>query len=240
MVVYNFLTERLKLIAAAIAGMCLLHTSPSLAGDSSARRTMQTIGDCVILGREATALEVFLKPTPPSGYKCPNNVLLCQLPQCLDRAGAGSIRLSPWDFDSIVADSLVRHFYKSEDIGDLGEVIEGATSRANTIVALSDLPTDRSKRDDAFKRYLSALSSAFLITVTECVVRRDAASVRAFLLADAGSTDEETKFKALAPDFQACQPQDSSVQFSMFYKRGWLAINYLKLADVKAKGPNHA
>ena len=53
-----------------------------------------------------------------------------------------------------------------------------------------------------------------LLDFAGCVIRKDAASVKKVLLAEAGSDAEKNAFTALAPAFGPCLPQHKTVQFS--------------------------
>ena len=116
------------------------------------------------------------------------------------------------------AGSLVSAADRSTSVGDA--LIRGAIFRAlyvkdygKTDLMVGDEAPDYSGSVGDPSLAINA-TQLMLLDFAGCVIRKDAASVKKVLLAEAGSDAEKNAFTALAPAFGPCLPQHKTVQFS--------------------------
>lgn len=237
---HNPLAAKSSLLLVSAAIVAALSTTTSKAADINdavLRQRLQVVGDCLVAGREAIALESMVRTVDGGDYETVYAAFYRELPRCLDKAAIGFRRMWPAAFDSIVSDSLVRHFYRDQDPGSLADVdvVAGGTHGVSGIQTIIG-----KERASLLRGQLSQLGYSFAITLGECVVRRDSAGVRQLLHSVAGSADEKRKYAALDPAFDGCLPDDIPFRPNIFAARGALAVNYLTLANAQTKARKHA
>ena len=179
---------------------------------------MQNYARCVVSAENHRSIDRFLA-TNPLSKKADKLGAQIATPSCLNR---GTMSFPPALFRAALYDALYREAYGKANV--LPTPDQPPLDIANEVE--SQDPADT-------KLYVSTRYFG------DCIVRREAASVRALLKTNIESKEETASFQALQTSMGACLSNGNKIQFSRQMLRGLLAEALYKLT-VAADSPRTA
>lgn len=152
--------------------------------------------------------------------------------------GNQGIVIDPDLYRASLADVLVNKDLNAVEVGSF-EAIAPLSHLAPQTAAEFDAAYAKARSSTAKEKVKQArdasVAKAWLSHFGECVVRRDPAATKAWLLTKPESAEETSAASKAAPALGSCLVAGEKLTFSKHVLRGTIAINYYRLAMAKTK-----
>ncbi|MEO6389032.1 MAG: hypothetical protein ABIT16_10800 [Croceibacterium sp.] len=214
--------------ALATVAVLLAASTPSVVSaqdldqESTRREIGQKYGECVAAGRlmKPHAINFVLTGSLREAQELSHgNCLLRAVAGHTQGGGGGSTITGAWApgiFRKIMADGLVRNYFKTSGPTDFSAVAPLDPDFSMTELFSSDLPRE-------------AQLALAVDYIAECATRREPEAVRQLAQTDINSTEELAALRGLAPAFGACLPPDIAVNYPRYLLRDSAVLAYARL-----------
>jgi hypothetical protein len=199
--------------------------------DAANRKIMHEYAKCVVKSKRNIASEAIVSNADNQAVLSRFQSLIDS--ECLGRvAGNASMKFGGDLFRYALADALVNVDFLTSGERDFSNRLPLAhllpPSKSELDAALADTKYKR-KRQELQKSFDNQVGVVWLSRYGECVVRRDPAKARLWLLTPPGVPEEISRINELQPAFNTCLGE-GMLKFNRVTMRGTVAINYYRLA----------
>jgi len=198
--------------------------------DEVALRSAKEFADCVVRKRPGQARQVVFRSYQDVDKRFPKLLDKECLPDKPSGQYISQLRFPGDTLHQLLANALIRLEYSSSgpDLSALSPMeIPAPQSKAPELLAKMSVK----EREAESTRFSKSQNWYMLLTLGDCVSRRDSEGVRLLALTDIASTEENVAIRELQPQIAACWPAGQTVRMRINDFRGPALRAYYHLAS---------